>query len=740
MDVNSKSSAKRYTAIWENDGKEYTLTLAEWADLTGIPKKTLQTRLLSLGWSPQRAMNEVYQKRPVYFYEGEYRSLAEISQMTGVNQKTLSKRIHNGYTLEKAISPVQNAKKYTAVWQGDNKKHTLTLLEWAELTGIAAKTLYQRIHVFDWDPQRAFNSKKHSPITYLFEGEWRSIPEISKMTGVVDETIKYRLRKGMTIEEAVSKERWISSSGNVSSSEKNPKKKEKRTVKRYLYNGQMLTPLEISELTGLSENLVRSRLFHGRPLDETYLPAKSSNAKYVYTYCGKKRSLYEIAGITGAPYPRLLYYIKKGDSLDEALQRVVDKEKLSELQSGPDASPAPPSKKGRKPVTYLVNGESLTVYELSQRYGVREATLYDRLKSGLSPEEAILQPDKLSPRKAAPKYLYEGQYYSIREISEMTGIPTYTVKDVLKKDGNLDNLKAHRKTLYVYKGEKRSLSEISRLCGVKRDTLSYRLAKGLSIEEAAEKTGLKKYVYKNKPRSVSEISEMTGISVSTLRTRLRKGCPLEQAISAKPVINGDIKPVKKSKKCPDEFFFLGEMRSLQKIAELSGLKVATLRTRIYQGMSIEEATKRGEGPKKYLYNGKEYSLSELSKEYGISDTALRRRLNKGMSVAEAIETPRRAPQRYHFRGQDRTIVEISKLTGINTGTLRGRLLRGETINQATKHTQDGPVKILFEGKYRSLRDIALSIGISPKVLAERQAQGLPLDEESILGLKSKDRN
>lgn len=69
-----------------------------------------------------------------------------------------------------------------------------------------------------------------------------------------------------------------------------------------------------------------------------------------------------------------------------------------------------------KPNLYNYNGQLYTLKEISQIYGIKPYTFLTRVRNGWSVEKAI----DTKPR-AHKKYLYKGQYYSVGELSKLHG-------------------------------------------------------------------------------------------------------------------------------------------------------------------------------------------------------------------------------------------------------------------------------------------------------------------------------
>lgn len=90
-------------------------------------------------------------RRQRYAFDGGHRTLAEISDLSGVPFVTLHGRVvKRGLSIAEAVSqPVRRPRTYT--FAGKN----LTLAEWARETGISEKALFERIRQNSWPLERA---------------------------------------------------------------------------------------------------------------------------------------------------------------------------------------------------------------------------------------------------------------------------------------------------------------------------------------------------------------------------------------------------------------------------------------------------------------------------------------------------------------------------------------------------------------------------------------------------------
>lgn len=140
--------------------------------------------------------------------------------------------------------------------------------------------------------------------------------------------------------------------------------------------------------------------------------------------------------------------------------------------------------------------------------------------------------------------------------------------------------------------------------------------------------------------TITELSNYYGVNHNTVRTRLRKGLTLDKALSDSPL---------GSPSYPEEFVVKGVKGSLKNLSNHFGINYSTLMRRVSKGMSLEEAlTKK---PRSGVYprtrkRGKVYTvesisgtIEELSKHYGVNYGTVRTRLFNGMSLEKALLTP-----------------------------------------------------------------------------------------------------
>lgn len=104
--VSRKAQANNRTSNRLITYKGQTKTLAEWSDLTGINYKTLSERIDN-GWTISKAMTEPINstRHPSYLsFNGETKRICEWAQELGMSYNTFNNRLRRGWTAEEAIT------------------------------------------------------------------------------------------------------------------------------------------------------------------------------------------------------------------------------------------------------------------------------------------------------------------------------------------------------------------------------------------------------------------------------------------------------------------------------------------------------------------------------------------------------------------------------------------------------------------------------------------------------------
>lgn len=86
-----------------------THTLQEWSRITGIDRRTISKRIDRDGWSVEDALTKLVKKQRskedlLISFNGEEHTLSEWSKILNIKRETLKSRLHNGWSIERAFT------------------------------------------------------------------------------------------------------------------------------------------------------------------------------------------------------------------------------------------------------------------------------------------------------------------------------------------------------------------------------------------------------------------------------------------------------------------------------------------------------------------------------------------------------------------------------------------------------------------------------------------------------------
>lgn len=148
-------------------------------------------------------------------------------------------------------------------------------------------------------------SNKDFITLYEFNGESLTLTEIGRRCGISGGTIRDRISKGMSFEDAISKELQVSN-------------------KIYHHDGHSLTIEEWAEKLNISKNTLYGRILTLKmPISEALSKPVGRNVMRSYTYNGETLSIQQWSTRTKIPYDKLYYRLVKANwTIEEALEVV----------------------------------------------------------------------------------------------------------------------------------------------------------------------------------------------------------------------------------------------------------------------------------------------------------------------------------------------------------------------------------------------------------------------------------
>lgn len=189
---------------------------------------------------------------------------------------------------------------------------------------------------------------KHKKIEW--EGEEYTLPELARKFGMAWQTLRYRLEKGLSLEEALDSRRL----------------EKKRTTR----SGESDTIRGWADRTGIDAHIIRRRIEQGWSVDDAVEVTPRDRSLRI-KWQGKFYSVAELAKKCGVSESGLRYRLGKGLPVEEAL--------------------TPKSVKVGRPGKTLTsgNGETHTIPEWSKKLGIPHKTLHTRLSQGWEPDEIL---------------------------------------------------------------------------------------------------------------------------------------------------------------------------------------------------------------------------------------------------------------------------------------------------------------------------------------------------------------
>lgn len=222
----------------------------------------------------------------------------------------------------------------------------------------------------------------------------------------------------------------------------------------------------------------------------------------------------------------------------------VKKHILKTNNSSPLSTVVKTKKEPYRGKLYEYNGGKYTVKELAKKNGLCEDTIRAWLKKYGTVDKEIVKTIKENEvsKYTGKKYECNGEELTLVQISKKYNVPYNILKGRVKLGWSIKecignrNIKNRKKNsyLYEYQGEFYTIPELSKKFGISQTMLRQRLMNGVDINDAMTLPNasdvVKKFSYKGKEYTMREISEAFDIKLSTVKGRFRKGWSIEQVI------------------------------------------------------------------------------------------------------------------------------------------------------------------------------------------------------------------
>lgn len=150
-------------------------------------------------------------------------------------------------------------------------------------------------------------------------------------------------------------------------------------------------------------------------------------------------------------------------------------------------------------------------------------------------------------RKPAPRYLFRGEWKTVREIAEITGIKPRTVSRRIQLGLPIEGppRMGPKPRRFLFRGKKKTIAEIMTATGLSRSQVSKR-TDGIRFFERWELTdpyaplpdSSRRIFFKGITDSLSGWARRTGIPRHVIRERIDMGWPLKRALTEPPMRGG----------------------------------------------------------------------------------------------------------------------------------------------------------------------------------------------------------
>ena len=332
----------------------------------------------------------------------EYRSVSEMCRQYNICRTVFNCRIKNGWTLEKALTapPVRNQKKEKPVRERKVVYDHLgneysSVFRMCQHYGVDRQTYKIRINK-GWTMEKALTAapytgpRIHKRVTDHLGNEYDTTLEMCRTYGIRTGTFSSRLKRGWSLEDALTKPASYSSDRphkekaasrpkpvkeKVASRPK-PVKEKPAPQPRYVFDHQgnrYNSVKEMREAYGISKSLYKSRRNRKWPLERILTGPLRARKNECVDHLGNSYStvkeMCEHYNIAVSTYTTR---IKRGLSVEEALTNHIRQKRE-------------PQKGWRD---HLGN-EYPTQQALCDAYGVKRKTFTDRIDSGWTLEEAL---------------------------------------------------------------------------------------------------------------------------------------------------------------------------------------------------------------------------------------------------------------------------------------------------------------------------------------------------------------
>ena len=194
-----------------------------------------------------------------------------------------------------------------------------TIVELSNMTRLSKHRILRRINVYGWSVKRAVetpDNEKYGQL-YKYKNESYSVQELSELSGLLPQTLISRLKSGWPIEKAVEKP----STRQIKPIEL-PRKKIIIPRTMFEYNGLIYSLRELSILAQLSIETIYRRIFKYKwSVNRSVETLENREYGTLYQYKNKLLTIRELSELSGLEQQIIRLRIKSGWPIEKATEK-----------------------------------------------------------------------------------------------------------------------------------------------------------------------------------------------------------------------------------------------------------------------------------------------------------------------------------------------------------------------------------------------------------------------------------
>ena len=232
----------------------------KWSIKNGyIPRETMLKRKNKNGdYTPRNCYWDNRRGEKVFEIDGVKMNSKKLSEKIGVCTTTILNRARKyGAESDELLCKPGDVLKIQnkVIYNGEER----ILKDLLDSNNVTVTAYYWRVNN-GWSVEKAIDTpvskrkmpKKFDRHIFEYKGEEVTIEEIADMIGIKEDTVRSRFYRGMSVEEVINTPLFTHTGGKI----------------MFDYKGEKLSTRKLSEKTGLSESLIRTRHARGMTTDE----------------------------------------------------------------------------------------------------------------------------------------------------------------------------------------------------------------------------------------------------------------------------------------------------------------------------------------------------------------------------------------------------------------------------------------------------------------------------------------